>query len=161
VPTLAPTRGSTVLLFRCGAVLAALPLEDVRETLRPLPLTAVEAAPAFVKGISVIRGLATVIIDGSRLLCGDGAASTTSPACRLITLRLVEHPVALAVDETLGIQEFADAAMTALPPLVGAARHGSIEQLARLDNQLWMLLRAGRVVDDLASRGFMVREAVE
>src|ERR1700761_7125790 len=136
-------------MFRCASVFGALPLTDVRETLRPLPVAPIEAAPAFVMGMSVIRGQASVVIDGSRLLSRDGGANfAPSAASRFIALRIPERPVALAVDATLGIREFNPAALEALPPLVGAAEHGPIEQLARLDGQLWMLLGAARLVDD-------------
>jgi purine-binding chemotaxis protein CheW len=140
-------------MFRCGAVCAALPLGDVRETLRPLQILAIESAPSFVLGMAIIRGMATAVIDGARLLDPNPAAASAPPG-RFITLRVTERPVALAVDAVVGIQEISTAAMAALPPLLGASEHGPIEQLARLDSDLWMLLRAGRLVPELADFDF-------
>jgi purine-binding chemotaxis protein CheW len=161
MPTSAITHASSVLVFRCGAILGALPVEDVRETLRPLPVVEIEPAPGFVMGMSMIRGLPTVVINGNRLLSRDGGAiSAASSGSRFISLKIPERPVALAVDETLGIRDLPEAAMTALPPLLGAADQGPIEQLARLDGELWMLLSAARLVDGLDNLGISARDMV-
>ena len=151
MPILASTHGAAFLLFRCGGLCAALPLGEVRETLRPLPITVVEAAPAFVLGMSIIRGLATVVIDGGLLLARDATtAFSAQPGSRFITLRVPERPVALAVDAVVGIKDVSPTALQALPPLAGATDYGPFEQVARLDSDLWMVLRAGRLVPDCA-----------
>ena len=151
MPISAMTQGAPFLLFRCSAVRAALPLTDVRETLRPLSVAAIEAAPAFVLGMAVIRGLPTAVIDAGLLLDRTrDSAFAAAGGSRFITLRVTERPVALAVDAVLGIRHLAESALATLPPLLGASEQGPIEQLARLDGDVWMVLRAGRLIPDTA-----------
>jgi hypothetical protein len=49
---------SSVFVVRVGARVCALPLHHVVETMRPLPIDPVVGTPAFISGVSVIRGIA-------------------------------------------------------------------------------------------------------
>src|SRR5215467_11854932 len=63
--------GDSFLLVRVHGSLCALPLGHVQEVLRPLPLQAVPGAPAFVCGVTVIRGGVMPVIDAAVLFRND------------------------------------------------------------------------------------------
>ncbi|GAB7037005.1 MULTISPECIES: chemotaxis protein CheW [Catenuloplanes] len=58
------------LIFRAGTVLCALPLGDIVELMRPLPIQPLAGSAHYVRGVSVVRGVAVPVLDLGRLL-GD------------------------------------------------------------------------------------------
>ncbi|HVJ53733.1 MAG TPA: chemotaxis protein CheW [Aliidongia sp.] len=139
----AETGGTGWLLCRAGALLCALPLPHVIETMRVLPAETVAGAPAYVRGLSMIRGAPTLVVDLAALV--GGAASTPS---RLVTVRTGARTVALAVDDVLGIRAFEPRSEAALPPLLREAAGELVEAIGRLDAELVLLLRTSRIVPD-------------
>ena len=135
-----------MLVCRAGDRLCALPLEHVRETLRPMPLVPFDGAPSFVSGVALIRGRPTPVIDLRQLL-GSGSGSGPPPA-RLVTLVLPadgHRPAALALDAVLGVRDVAAAHLDACPKLL----HEQLEvvsALGRLDQELLLVLDHARLL---------------
>jgi purine-binding chemotaxis protein CheW len=135
-----------LLVFRAGDKLVALPLADVVEVMRPLPISKLEGTPRFVLGAGRVRGAAVPVIDARVLLEGDAAR----PATRWISLRLGTRRAALAVDEVLGARTLRDAKLGALPPLLDGVTSGAAEWVASVDEQLAFVLRTARLVPEAA-----------
>jgi purine-binding chemotaxis protein CheW len=146
-PGAAPTIAASWLVCRSGAFLAALPVEHIVETMRLLPLAGIAGAPAYVLGVSIIRGAPVPVVDTGLLV--NGAPSRPG---RLVTVR-TETIVALAVDEVVGIAAFAADALGALPPLLQAAAAETIAGVGAADSGLLVFLHASRLVpDDVLAR---------
>ncbi len=135
--------GGLALLCRARTRLCALPLRYVVETMRPLSVVPLAGAPQFVSGISVIRGTPTPVVDLGVLLLPLEPAATT----RLVTLRLGQRTVALALEGVLGVRGLPDT-LASLPPLLGDASTVSVSAVARLDEELLLVLEATRLVPD-------------
>jgi purine-binding chemotaxis protein CheW len=135
-------RGS-YLICRVGACLCGLPLEHVVETMRPLPLDPLAGAPAFVSGVSLIRGRPVPIVDAGLLLGVEQA----SPS-RLISIKAGGGVVALAVEGVLGVRFIPDDALDELPPLLDGAGGDVIDALGMLDSALLVLLQHGHLVPE-------------
>jgi purine-binding chemotaxis protein CheW len=129
-----------VLLVRVGGRIAALPLEYVVETMRPLATEPLAGAASFVLGIAVIRGVPTPVVDLRRLLGGADAG----PIGRYVSARLGEHHAAFAVDEVLGMRELDAATLKRLPPLMRDASVDAVAAVATVDQELLSLLQASR-----------------
>ena len=136
---------SAFLLFRMGSRLCGVPVQDVVETLRALPVEPMEDMPRFVRGLSVVRGLPLPVIDLEVLL--TGAEGATAPA-RIVVLRVGERRVALAVDEVLGVREIDPSLLHELPPLLRDAGGDLIEAIGVLDQELLIALRSGRILPE-------------
>jgi purine-binding chemotaxis protein CheW len=130
-----------------GRNLLALALSDVAEVMRPLRVSSVEGAPPFVLGVGVVRGTPVPVID-ARLLLGE--PSSPGPAGRWISLRLGSRRAALAVDDVLGTRTLDDATLETMPPLLRSAAPGAAEAVAALDDELILVMRAGRLVPEAA-----------
>lgn len=134
------TSAGPALLCRVGGRVCAIPLAEVVETLRPLPIEPMGGAPAFVLGAAVIRGRALPVVDAAQLLGEPGGAPT-----RFVTVRAGDREVALAVDAVLGVGALTAAEVAQLPPLLGDAG-GVVAALASRDAALLVVLRGARVV---------------
>jgi purine-binding chemotaxis protein CheW len=136
------TDSNLTLTIRVGARICAVPLSDVVEIMRPLPVEAWTGPTDVVQGLSVIRGAPVPVVDLAKLLGAAGNCVST----RFVTIRVGERRVALAVDTVLGIREFAPALRTQMPPLLLDARTELVEAVGALDTELFMVLKACSIV---------------
>lgn len=135
------------MLCRASDVVIAIRADQVRETMRPLPLAALPDVPPFVLGIAVIRGAPTPVVDAQRLLGKQGSPT------RFVTLHAGERSVAMAFDAVVGTRELPGATLTTLPPLVNAAVSSFVEAVGVLDEDLLLVLQAARVVPERVWEG--------
>jgi purine-binding chemotaxis protein CheW len=143
------------LLCRAGALLCAIPIEHVIETMRVLPIEPVAGAPRHVLGLSLIRGAPVPVVD-TGLLVGE----QPTRAERIVTVKAGNRTIALAADAVLGIAAIAPGEIGQLPPLLRDAAADTIEAIGTRDAELLFFLRAARLVpeemlDRLAFAGAM------
>lgn len=109
--------------------------------MRPLAIERVPSAPAYLLGLSVIRGENVPVLDAGWLLEGTPGAVT-----RLVVLRVAERRVALAVAAVVGTRALEPAELEGLPPLLAGARE-LVRALAVLDGALLEVLESARLVE--------------
>jgi purine-binding chemotaxis protein CheW len=132
------------LLFRVRARLCALPLAHVVETMRPLPVEPMAAAPSYVRGLAIIRGAPVPVVDVARLL-GDESEPPHASArhlARFVTIKVADRGVALAVDGVIGVRTLELDSLRALPPLLGDAEVDVVGSIGTLDAELLLVLRS-------------------
>jgi purine-binding chemotaxis protein CheW len=117
-----------------------LPLADVVEIMRPLPVIPIVDAPSGVLGMCVMRGVATPVIDAAQCVLGTPGTPT-----RFVALRAGERRIALAVDAVPGTLDLAEARATQLPQLLASAS-AAVVATAALDAQFLLLLSTGRIL---------------
>lgn len=137
------TRADWVLVCSVGSRRCALRLRSVAETMRPLPVDPIRGAPAFVMGLSMIRGAPVPVLDAGLLLFGVASAE----AARFVTLDLGGRQVALAVTSVAGVRRL-PAKASPLPPLLAGEPSSRIEAVARLDSELHVVLGEARLVPE-------------
>jgi purine-binding chemotaxis protein CheW len=139
------------LLCRIGSRIGALPLKDVREIMRPLPIEPLSGSPPFVLGLAIIRGLPTPVIDAGSLLGLSTSPFATSAApspARFVSLRLGDRTAALAVDAVLDVRSLGAGIPAEIPPLLREAAAGLVSAIGSLDTKLLLVLEAARLVPD-------------
>lgn len=129
------------LLCRAGVALLALPLADVVETMRSLPVAPIADAPGFVIGVAVIRGAPTPVVDAVALLTGQAGS-----AIRWVTIRAGARIVALALDAVIGLRSVEPGERA--PPLLSQAAGDAVAAIGRLDNALLLFLQTARLLPD-------------
>jgi purine-binding chemotaxis protein CheW len=132
-----PPREGRTLVVSVQTRVCAVPLIHVIETMRPLLIEPVAGAPSFVRGVSVIRGVPTPVVDLGTLLGTSGGGR------RFVTLRLGHRQVALSVDTVLGVRELEASTVKELPPLLQGVSQDAIEAIGTLDHQVLIVLSAG------------------
>lgn len=139
-----PAPAQTYLICRSATRLCALPIEHVVETMRPQATTSLPDMPAFMVGLSIIRGASTPVIHIASLL---GEASGV-PVTRFVTVRLGPRVVALAVGAVLGIRLLSAQVLADVPLLLRSVDNQNIAAIGVLDAELMVVLEHTRMVPD-------------
>lgn len=138
------------LLCRIGSRIAALALNDVRETMRPLPIEPLIGTPPFVLGLAIIRGFPTPVVDAGSLIGPSTSLSpilSPSPA-RFVSLKLDERTAALAVDAVLDICSLPSETLSNIPPLLLGGDAQLVSVIGALDSRLLLVLETAHLVPD-------------
>ena len=127
------------LIFRAGSLLCALRLDEVIETMRPLPTRPLGGTPPYVRGVTIMRGVPTPVLDLCRLLSGETAEIT-----RFLAVRTEHGPVAFAAGPVLGIRT---------TPVAGPAVYPGVSSrlvagVGTIDAEPLLLLQSMRVVPE-------------
>ena len=133
----------TSLVFRAGSLLCAIGLDEVVETMRPLETRPLAGTPAFVLGISVLRGVPTPVIDVARLL-GGGPAEPE----RYVAVRTERGAMALATGVILGIRAIDAEAPGGHPALLAGGNSRLVAGVATIGAEPLLLLQSMRAVPD-------------
>ena len=133
------------LVFRAGPLLCALHLDDVIETLRPLETRPLAGSPAFVRGISVLRGVPTPVIDVARLLGNEQIEPH-----RFVAVRTERGAVALAIGPVLGIRDIDAGPTGGHPALLGTRSSRLVAGVGTIGEEPLLLLQSLRAVPDEA-----------
>jgi purine-binding chemotaxis protein CheW len=127
VTATAPVTGR-LLVCRIGAGRCALPVSNVVEVMRPMPIEPLAGVPAFIAGVAIIRGIPVPVVDTALLVRG-----LSERPGRLVTVRAGDRFAALGVTEVIGLRSVAPATVAALPPLLDGAGVAGGELLPVLD----------------------------
>jgi purine-binding chemotaxis protein CheW len=135
-----------LLVVRGGSRRVGLPIEAVRETMRPLPIEPLPEVPAWVLGVAIIRGEPVPVVDLGGLF---GGATNRGDLRRFVTVRVEGRTVALAVEAVLDVARVSADDLDQLAPLVTHAVSEALEALALHDAALLYVLDASRIVPAL------------
>jgi purine-binding chemotaxis protein CheW len=132
----------SAILVVAGSQICAVPLVNVIEVFRPLPIQPMPTLPSFVLGLSLIRGNPTPVVQLSSLI----EAKRPQKNRRFVLLRIDPRPIALAVEEVLKICDLELSQFIALPQLLHDPRSEATSMIGRMDQQLLVLLQATRFI---------------
>lgn len=139
-----PSAASAYLVCRSGPRLCALPIEQVVETMRPLPTSPLAAMPPFLMGAAIIRGAVVPVVNLARLM-GD---AETVPPSRFVTIALEARTVAFAVECVVGVRILKTQTVDDIPLLLQAVDTGCVAAITVLDAELLLLLQSARLIPD-------------
>lgn len=97
------SRAVTVLTFRLGPNLHALPIDRVEEVLPALPIEAISGCPRFIRGVVFVRGHLIPVLSGSERMGLSGHQRPPEP--QIVCLRLEGRLVGLEIDEAVDLVE--------------------------------------------------------
>jgi purine-binding chemotaxis protein CheW len=144
------------LLCRAGRTLFGLPVNQLAEVMRPLPIEHISGMPPILLGLSIIRGLPVPVISAAQLL-----SNSDTNAERLVTMMIGGRTIALAVGEVIGIRPIAPELLGTSSRLLQNAAPDAVEAIAALDGELLLLLHAARIVPQSLLDEISAREASE
>ncbi len=131
-----------MLVFRVRDRLCAIPVAEIDETMRPLPISGVPSPHRFLVGVTRLRGAPVPVVDAGALMAADGPPRFG----RFVVLRIGDRRVALAVEKVVGVRWMPAGVLHPLPPLLSAAPHDAVAAIASLDRELLVVLGGGRLL---------------
>jgi purine-binding chemotaxis protein CheW len=134
-----------VLIAQVGTLACAIPVEHVIETMRPLPVEPLGHGAAYVRGVAVIRGEPTIVIDAA-VLFGQGVKASAGARSRFVVVRAATKAAALLVDSVDEVRAIAQAELGALPALARTASSDVIAAIAAVDSKLVVVLEATKLM---------------
>jgi purine-binding chemotaxis protein CheW len=140
------------LICRNSEQLHALPLEDVTEIMRPLPIEPIAGAPGYVRGASIVRGEVVPVVD-----CGLLVANKATLPGRMVSLKAGTRKVGLLVEAVAGVRNLAGCEFAALPPLLRDVARETVAAIGSLDAALLLSLQTARLVPDDVRRDLEAR----
>src|SRR6202012_4989762 len=117
------------LLVSIGTRTCAFPLADVSETMRVLKTAPLPDAPAFISGVTTIRGNLTLVVSAQALLSEAGAESG-----RMVVLKAGARKFAITVSDVAGIAELDDEAGAQLAPMLPNLTSEYVDRLLKLES---------------------------
>lgn len=126
------------LSFQLGSEAYAVPVQRVKEILKPPPVTEIPRGPEDLVGIVSIRGQVLPVRDLRRRLRLPARATT-----RRSRILVVEHegePLGLLVDEVREVVRLLPSEIEATPSVVPGLEADAIMGVARPDGQMIILL---------------------
>jgi purine-binding chemotaxis protein CheW len=135
--------GGQMLVAKVGGIDCAIPIAHVVETMRPLPIEPVAEAGTlgFIRGMSIVRGEAILVVDAAQLL-----GQVAREQARFVVIRAGERIVAMLVDAVIGVRSLDAAVFSELPPLVQAITRDNVTAIGALDRELFVVLDTGRIL---------------
>lgn len=137
------SRAVACLLAQAGSHLCAIPVADVVETMRPLPVERLPGMPAELLGLSFVRGAAVPVVDLARVLAEGGDAHAIS---RYVLVRGRDRRFALAVAAVPGIDALDDAELDAGAALAAEIAAPCVAAITRRGARSLVVLDVARLL---------------
>lgn len=133
-----------MLSFRLGSESYAIPVEQVREVLKPWVVTPLPNAPAHVLGVISLRGTILPVIDvAKRLGLSPGVRDEKS---RIVVVSLDDEKVGMVADRVTGVVRFAPEVVKPAPATLELGAGAEfLRGLARTNEALYILLDLEKV----------------
>jgi purine-binding chemotaxis protein CheW len=135
-----------MVVCRVADVMAAIPIEHVAETMRPLPITAFQGMGDPFLGIAIIRGRPVPVLSGRKLLGMPLGAEPT----RFVVLQAGHRTAALAVDAVVGIRAVEAVTADHWPELARSLAADTASAIGLLDQRVLLSVQAARIVPEAA-----------
>ncbi|SDS22974.1 chemotaxis protein CheW [Actinoplanes derwentensis] len=135
--------GVLALLFRAGPLYCALPLDEVVETMRPLATRPLAGPPPYVRGLTIVRGTPSPVIDVTRLLTG-----ITGQIERYVAVQAGRGMIVCATGPVIGVQEVQVEPPEGPAALLTGAAKALIAGVGTIGTEPLILLRSIQAVPD-------------
>ena len=154
VPQDEPSRGSKHVLFVLDDTPYAVPMQNVLELQRLPKITSLPSVPAWLRGVTNLRGEVLSVVDLRSLLGLPEAANDISQ--RLIVVRSTQEEIATGwiVDRVIGVRRLTTDDMQSCSSMTTGAAVRFLSGLVECDDQLVAVLDVNRVLSSPEMRQF-------
>ena len=133
-----------LVVLHLGAELYGVEIARVHEIIRLMAVTRVPRAPAFVEGVINLRGKVIPVVDLRRRFGLPRAEHTR--ASRIVVVELSEHVVGIIVDAVSQVLRVDTSTIEPPSPVVAGIESEYLSGIAKVDDQLIILLHLDRVL---------------
>ena len=133
-----------LVIFKIGKEEFGVPISEVREIVRLIPITPVPRAPDFVEGVVNLRGQILAIIDLAKRL--NLAPSPRSDKSRIIVVEFEGNIIGMIVDEVMEVLRLSSDNIDKAPELITTEIHEEyLKGVGKFGERLLILIDLARV----------------
>jgi purine-binding chemotaxis protein CheW len=134
------TEGESIqsILFQMGNEYYGLPISQVKEIIKPLPITRFPKSPPYVEGVIDLRGKILPIIN-LRILFGLQPLPITEDS-RFVDVQLGNLSIGIIVDSVSEVVRISRQQIEPAPPIVAGVEGKYLTGIARVEDRLILLL---------------------
>jgi purine-binding chemotaxis protein CheW len=127
-----------LVVFRLGDESYGVDIHAVREIIRMQPITAVPNAPAFIEGVTNLRGQICPVMDLRRRLAIEAPAPTADS--RIVVVQVEGDDVGMMVDDVTEVLRIDNERISPAAALVSTREARLVASIANLDERLIIIL---------------------
>ncbi len=146
----APQADEQMVIFALGDVTYGLRVEAVEAIIKMQPITRVPKTPAYIRGVTNLRGAVLPVVDLNRRL-GRSQAPENSET-RIIVVRSPIGLAGLVVDRVDSVRQVPASLIEPPPPMARTDNTAYLRGVARLEEGLVLLLDLERLLQNLGAR---------
>ncbi len=133
-----------LVIFELGNEYFGINIADVESIVKMQAVTALPKAPAFVEGITNLRGAVLPVIDLRKRFGMPEAAATKNS--RIVVVVMGDTKVGMVVDGVSEVFSIPEEAIEAVPPMATGVNAAFLSGIAKLEGRLVILLDLSKVL---------------
>jgi purine-binding chemotaxis protein CheW len=140
-----------VVVFELAEEQFGVDIAAVESIIKMQAITQVPQAPAYIEGVTNLRGSVLPVVNLRRrfgLAMAAEETSSTEKERRIIVVALGDTKVGMIVDAVSEVLRIPEEAIDPTPPLVTSVNSVYITGIAKLDDRLIILLDVGKVLTE-------------
>ena len=147
-----------VVMFKLGDEVFGVDVHQVREIIKVKGCAKVPNAPHFIEGVINLRGQITPIVNIKTLLGLE--SKELSEETRIIIAEVSSDSVGLIVDAVLGVNRIPKKDIVPPPKIAKSEGNNSIVGIAKLSEQLVILLDIESLLAGRTEKGFSIKQVL-
>ena len=134
-----------LVVFKIGKEEFGVPISQVREIVRLVPITPVPRAPQFIEGVVNLRGQILAVIDLAKRL--NLTPAPRSDKTRIIVVEVEDNTVGMIVDEVTEVLRLPTENIDSTPELITTEVHQKyLKGVGKLGERLLILIELAEVL---------------
>jgi purine-binding chemotaxis protein CheW len=134
-----------LVIFELANEFYGINIAVVESIIKMQAITQLPQSPAYVKGVTNLRGSVLPVIDLRSRFALDPKEDTRQTRIIIVTMGSIK--VGVTVDGVSEVLRVSDELIEPLPPMVNSVNSVFLKGIVRLENRLIILLELGKVLD--------------
>jgi purine-binding chemotaxis protein CheW len=134
-----------LVIFELANEFYGINIAVVESIIKMQAITQLPQTPAYVKGVTNLRGSVLPVIDLRNRFDLDAREDTRQTRIIIVTMGSIK--VGVVVDGVSEVLRVSDELIEPLPPMVNSVNSVFLKGIVRLENRLIILLELGKVLD--------------
>ena len=134
-----------LVIFELASEYYGIDIALVESIIKIQTITQLPKSPAYVRGVTNLRGSVLPVIDLRTRFAINASEETKQTRIIIVTMGVIK--VGVVVDGVSEVLRVSDELIEPLPPMISSVNSAFLKGIVRLENRLIILLELGKVLD--------------
>lgn len=134
-----------LVIFELANEFYGIDIALVESIIKIQTITQLPKSPAYVRGVTNLRGSVLPVIDLRTRFAINSGEDTKQTRIIIVTMGVIK--VGVVVDGVSEVLRVSDELIEPLPPMISSVNSAFLKGIVRLENRLIILLELGKVLD--------------